>query len=408
MATLQVKLTTQLPAPWVVPKKAVELPGGIKPAGLNKVLSQLLQNDKECEFQFLVNGEFLQDTESVAAFLQERELDMEQEVEVEYVKATPAPEEGTTREHDDWVSSVRTWDDGMVLTGSYDGVARIWNSGELVTALSGHQNAIKSVVCYETARGRAVATASKDHTLRVWQLNDQMELAALALCTGHTASVEAVAASPDGVLCSGSWDHQIKLWNGDCATTAVPPQPKKKRKAPAEAVAEAECSATLEGHSDAVTALTWLDRESFVSGGFDRNLRAWDASAETCVRVVNFNKAIRAVAWSDAAKLLATAQGDKTVALFDLKGEGHLKVRLGQGGGHQEAVVDVAWMPGSTSLLASASHDKSSLLWDIRSPKAPIHTLTTHDDKVLCAHWANAQLVLTGGADCKLQEAMMS
>eukprot|EP00656_Telonema_subtile_P000048 TRINITY_DN10015_c0_g1_i1.p1 TRINITY_DN10015_c0_g1~~TRINITY_DN10015_c0_g1_i1.p1 ORF type:complete len:409 (-),score=92.00 TRINITY_DN10015_c0_g1_i1:255-1481(-) len=408
MATLQVKLTTQLPPPWVVPKKAVELPSAIKAAGLNKVLSQLLQNDEEAEFKFLVNGEFLQDAETIAAFLKERELDLEAGVEIEYVKATPAPEEGTTREHDDWISSVCTWQDGMALTGSYDGIARIWKGEELVTALSGHQGAIKSVVCYETARGRAVATASKDHTLRIWQLNDQMEVEALALCAGHTGSVEAVAVSEDGVICSGSWDHQIKLWNGDCATTAIPQQPKKKRKAPIEAAAEADCSATLEGHSDAVTALTWLDRFTFVSGGFDRNLRAWDASAETCVRVVNFNKAIRAVSWSESAQLLATAQGDKTVALFDMKGEGHLKVRLGQGGGHQEPVVDVAWMPGSTSLLASVSHDKTSLLWDIRSPKEPVHTLTTHDDKVLCAHWTNSQIVLTGGADCKLRQAMMS
>merc|ERR1711865_427593 len=246
MATLQVRFTTQLPPPWVAPKTLMEIPAGIKAEGLNKVLTQLLKTDEATSFRFVLSEELLGEDETLGQFIQAHDGSMETVLDVEYLEAMPEPEEGVTREHDDWVGAISTWADGVVLTGSYDGVARLWQDDELAGSMPGHESAIKSVVCFMSAQGRAAATGSKDHTMR-----------------------------------------------------------------------------------------------------------------------------------------------------------------LGSGEAHQEAVVDVAWMPNSSSMLASASHDKTTMLWDIRSPKLPVVTLTTHDDKVLCAHWADAQHILSGGADCKVRSAQV-
>jgi len=410
MATLQVRFTTQLPPPWVAPKTPMEIPAGIKAEGLNKVLTQLLKTDEATSFRFVLSEELLGEDETLGQFIQAHDGSMETVLDVEYVEAMPEPEEGVTREHDDWVGAISTWADGLVLTGSYDGVARLWQDDQLAGSMPGHEAAIKSVTCFMTSQGRGAVTASKDHTMRVWRLSDQLDVVAAAIGTGHTGSIEAVAASADGrILCSGSWDRTIKLWNGECATEPIKPKPsKKKRKGDnVEEWTETECLETLTGHADAVTALEWIERDGFVSGSWDHTLRAWDSGTATCVRVVNFNKAVRAISWSASGQLLASAQGDKNIALWDIKGEGHLKLRLGSSEAHKEAVVDVAWMPNSSSLLASASHDKTTMLWDIRSPKLPVATLTTHDDKVLCVHWADAQHVLSGGADCKVRSAQV-
>lgn len=295
-----------------------------------------------------------------------------------------------------------------MLTGSYDGISRVWEEGKMIGALSGHQAPVKSVTCFDSAGGRCAASASKDHTLRLFKFDEQMGATGATLCVGHTASVEAVASSPNGnLLCSGSWDRTIRLWDTNTGIAVAKP-PKKKTKKSSADVESVESIATLEGHSDAVTALEWLDGDCIVTGSWDHTLRAWDARAQSCIRVLNGSKAFRAISWSAAANLLAAVQGDKTIGLWDIKGEGHTKVRLGVGSeGHQAQVVDVAWVPGSSSLLCSASHDCTTRLWDTRSTKIPLHTLTTHDDKALCVYWIGDKTVLTGGADCKMREASL-
>lgn len=57
--------------------------------------------------------------------------------------------------------------------------------------------------------------------------------------------------------------------------------------------------------------------------------------------------------------------------------------------------------------VATASHDGTAKLWDLRT-SIPLHTLESHTDKVLSAAWVGADLLATGGADCKLFTAEVS
>ena len=56
--------------------------------------------------------------------------------------------------------------------------------------------------------------------------------------------------------------------------------------------------------------------------------------------------------------------------------------------------------------MATASHDGSAKLWDLRAA-IPLHTLeAAHGgEKVLAAAWVGPALLATGGADCKLRTA---
>ena len=77
----------------------------------------------------------------LAEFLATQGLTEESIVEVEYFEPTPEPEAGPKCEHDDWVSSVAAWGGnlpGRFVSGSYDGIARVWSAeGELECSLGG-------------------------------------------------------------------------------------------------------------------------------------------------------------------------------------------------------------------------------------------------------------------------------
>ncbi len=62
--------------------------------------------------------------------------------------------------------------------------------------------------------GRRLATASKDHTVKIWDLGNGHELLTFG---GHKDDVYAVAYSPDGAQCaSGGAEKEVKIW--DAAT----------------------------------------------------------------------------------------------------------------------------------------------------------------------------------------------
>src|SRR6185295_11091927 len=74
---------------------------------------------------------------------------------------------------------------------------------------TGHANQISAIVF--TPDGSCFATASWDHTIKIWEAADGNLLRTLA---GHTGQVSTVAFSPDGkTLASAGWDHTVNLWN---------------------------------------------------------------------------------------------------------------------------------------------------------------------------------------------------
>jgi len=79
----------------------------------------------------------------------------------------------------------------------------------LVCTLEGHTDAVDAVAV--TPDGRRAVSASRDHTLRLWDLESGQTLRTLE---DHTAYVLAVAVTPDGRRAvSASFDHTLRLWD---------------------------------------------------------------------------------------------------------------------------------------------------------------------------------------------------
>jgi cytochrome c len=124
------------------------------------------------------------------------------------------------RFHDGAVNAVAWLKDDRLVTASEDGAIAIWTQGktEPDRVLKGHTAPVAGIA--ESPDGKTVASATWDHTVRLWPLDG----AAPRVLEGHSQSVNAVAFTPDGnALVSAGYDTTLRIWpmNGNGEVTAV-------------------------------------------------------------------------------------------------------------------------------------------------------------------------------------------
>lgn len=143
-----------------------------------------------------------------------------------WVAATGQPARpGTLKGHGGGVSAV-AWAPldlgGLLLTGSLDSHVRVFNGyGNQVVFLSGHEDEISAVAW--APDGSTAASASEDGCAKVWQWNEGVCLATLAL---HQDSVTSVAYAPDsGKLATSGADGTARVWTltGSCLHSTPKP-----------------------------------------------------------------------------------------------------------------------------------------------------------------------------------------
>jgi len=116
--------------------------------------------------------------------------------EWQYVHRLCHSEVLTLKGHTDRITSASYSADGSrLVTGSWDGTAKVWdtNKGAEVLTLKGHKGRVSSV-SFSPDGGRVV-TGSDDKTAKVWDAKTGIELLTL---NGLTATVVSVSFSPDG------------------------------------------------------------------------------------------------------------------------------------------------------------------------------------------------------------------
>jgi WD40 repeat protein len=145
-----------------------------------------------------------------------------------------------------------------------------------------HQDAILGLAT--TPDGRRLISASKDTTLKVWDLEtDRLEFT----LSGHTAAANSVAVVRDGTLCiSGSADGTIRLWH---LTTG-------------------QLARTIFGHAGAVTGVaTGSDDDWMISASTDGTVRVWNVLSGELLAVFTADGPVGSCATSaDCRDIIAT------------------------------------------------------------------------------------------------------
>jgi cytochrome c len=117
--------------------------------------------------------------------------------------------EQVLRFHSDAVNAVAFLKDGRMVTAGADAKVAIWTPGRQQPdqVFEGHGGPIASLaVSPDAAR---LASASWDHTVRIWSLGDGAQL----VLEGHAQNVNGVAFTPDErSLVSVGYDRELRIW----------------------------------------------------------------------------------------------------------------------------------------------------------------------------------------------------
>jgi cytochrome c len=113
------------------------------------------------------------------------------------------------RFHSDAVNAVAFLKDGRMATAGADAKIAIWTLGrqQPERVFEGHGAPIVSLAV--APDGARLASASWDHTVRIWSLGDGTQ----QVLEGHVQNVNGVAFTPDGrSLVSVGYDRELRIW----------------------------------------------------------------------------------------------------------------------------------------------------------------------------------------------------
>lgn len=421
---VQVKFVTRHPD-IAVPTAPILVPSNLKRYGLSQIINHLLDTAAPIPFDFLTGGAFLRT--SLDTHLQSNGLSAESVITLEYVRAVVPPKFQAAFQHDDWVSSVSTAvSDGdntltKILSGSYDGIARVWNlSGQVLAEAPGHNSAIKSAKWLDNAQ---FVTSSMDRTLRLWSYSDDA-ITPIAELLGHKATVENIAVHyASHRILSASVDSTVGLWSTETSespaapTDVLPPKPKKRKIAASAAVVAAAAAprygplGLLSGHSSPVSAVTFDPKDPTVaySVSWDHTIRTWDLSTQALVDTRTTQHPILSVCALPGLSLLACGSSARHITLHDPRASAST-VATSTLRGHTNAVSSLCADGQSEWQMVSAGHDGTVRVWDVRAAgSGSMFTIkreggegVTGKEKVFDVEWSRIGIV-SGGEDKRVQ-----
>jgi WD40 repeat protein len=312
--------------------------------------------------------------------------------------------------------------DGLVASGCDDNTIRTWDikKGVEVARLEGHIGWVSALEALpdgrlaSASRGGGEWFASRDNTIRIWQVGMEDELKSPSVRSRNV--IASLCAIPSGRLASGARltvdrdSAAIQLWNVETGVNIGRLRSSQQESVHAlcllprgllasasggrelldgagairlwdiEAQREVVC---FNGHSKAVLAICQLHDGRLASGSDDNTIRIWKESLGEVACLRGHTAAIRSLC-SLADGRLASGSQDGVIRLWDV--DSH--VECGQLRGHQSWVNSLCELPGRQ--MASASDDGTIRVWSVISG-LEIGVLRGH------THWVNAVKALSNG-----------
>ncbi|KAI9208496.1 uncharacterized protein BJ171DRAFT_419511 [Polychytrium aggregatum] len=196
-----------------------------------------------------------------------------------------------------------------------------------------------------------------------------------------------------GILVGGKENGELELWNPKLIIDNGPDALVLRQSA----------------HSGPVRGLDFSSVETklFASGSSDGEIFVWDLNNPAKpyspgARSLKLED-ITALSWNrQAGSILATASNNGQTAIWDLRTRKDL-ITLSHPGGRR-AITSVAWHPEHATQIVTAADDDMSpviLTWDLRNARAPERQLAGHTKSILSLSWCpkDSDLLLSCGKD---------
>lgn len=383
---VRVRLTTRDADLALEDTAPILIPTSFRRYALSTLVNNLLKTEKSIPLEFLINGKYLRTT--IEEYLAESGLSPETTLTVEYVRARIPPQHVTSFEHDDWVSDVDvlSGQSPRILTASYDGLLRVWNTSAQVLATStgssrgGHGSFIKSAKSVSLDQ---IVSGSFDRTLRLWKYTEGQDGFSASVTPqlelyGHKSSVDSVCPHlGSGRILSGSSDHSVGLWStrksdAPAASEALVPRARtkdgKRRKLSETTVSQRGPLALMQSHTGPVSGAIFDAKDSTVgySSSWDQTVRTWDLVTTSLVDTRTTSSALLCVEHMPSLHLIAAGSISRVIKLIDPRASAATVAAMTLKG-HKNSVVSLARDPSNDYTLVSGSHDGTCRVWDVRS-----------------------------------------
>ncbi|RYP67223.1 hypothetical protein DL770_008654 [Monosporascus sp. CRB-9-2] len=398
---IRINLTTSTPD-LQLPEGQTQLlvPGDLKRYGLSKILNSesMLNTSTPIPFDFLIDGAFLRT--SLDEYLKANGLSYETTLTLQYVRSLLPPSYQASFEHDDWISDVDVlsessragiWSGEKFATGqdrllsaSYDGLLRIWNSSGSVIATSpsssqgGHSASIKSAKFMSATQ---IASAGLDRTVRIWKYTETDDhfsgiLKPTLELYGHRACIESLDVhTPTGRIVTAGSDGNIGLWttsksSAPAAPTSLLPganaNANKKRKISSSAPQRGPLS-LMSIHASPASAAIFHPHDATVaySASQDHTIRTIDLTTSLVVSTLTTAHPLLSLCGLPSG-LLAAGTSARHITLVDPRASA-AAISVMTLRGHRNIVSCLAASPEHDYALVSGSYDGTCRVWDLRS-----------------------------------------
>ncbi len=239
--------------------------------------------------------------------------------------------------------------DKIIASASRDGTVKVWTEdGKLIETLK-HKKPVWRV-SFSPDR-KLIASASEDKTVQLWKLDDSSEKILHHKTFHHSVPILAVTFSPQNcpekLIASSGTDGIVRLWSWEGK------------------LQQTFSTSQIQTQEKQVNDLRFApDCQKIASASADKTVKLWDLKGNLLTTLKGHEDKVWQINFSSDGKTIASASSDTTLMLWTQDEQGKFRTKPFKIlEGHTNWVRSVSFSPDNNEIV-SASDDHTVKIWD--------------------------------------------